>query len=75
MTISRLAITGAIVLNIPTLFATAALPATAVVISALVLATVGAALGAVTGWAIAGPAAEPAVGTIAASQRDERLAA
>ena len=75
MTISRLAIIGAIALNIPTIFAATALPAGAIVISVLVLAAVGASIGAVTGWAIARPAAEPVARDVAAPARAERLAA
>jgi membrane protein YqaA with SNARE-associated domain len=75
VTISRLAIIGAIALNIPTIFAATALSAGAVLISALVLAAVGAAVGAVTGWAIARPGAEPVARDVAAPVRAERLAA
>lgn len=52
MTISRLAIAGAIAFNIPTIFAASALPAGALVITALVMAVIGAVLGTVAGWAI-----------------------
>ena len=75
MNTSRLALAGAIVLNIPTIFAATVLPAGAVVISAIVLAALGAAIGAVTGWAIAAQAGEPATVTVAAPARTERLAA
>jgi membrane protein YqaA with SNARE-associated domain len=71
MTATRLAVAGALVLNIPTIFAATVLSAGAIVISAIVLAAIGAALGAVTGWAIAAPA-EPAV---VAAAVHERLAA
>jgi hypothetical protein len=72
MTPTRLAVAGALVLNIPTILAAGVLSAGAIVISTLVLAAIGAALGAVTGWAITSPAA-PA--TAAAAPADERLAA
>jgi membrane protein YqaA with SNARE-associated domain len=72
MTTTRLAVAGALVLNIPTLFAAAVLPAGAIVIAALALAAIGAALGAVTGWAITSPAEQAAV---AAAPAYERLAA
>jgi hypothetical protein len=75
MNTPRLAIVGAIALNIPTLFAATALSAGAVVISALVLAAVGAAIGALTGWAMATQPAEPAVGIVTVPARAERLAA
>jgi hypothetical protein len=73
MTATRLAVAGALVLNIPTISAASALPAGAVVISALVLAAIGAALGAVTGWAIAAPSAVAAAESAPAYA--ERLAA
>ena len=72
MTTTRLAVAGALVLNIPTIVAAAFLSAGAVVITAVVLAVVGAALGTVTGWAIA-PTAEET--TVAAAPAHERLAA
>jgi membrane protein YqaA with SNARE-associated domain len=53
MTISRLAAVGAIVLNVPMIFAASILSVGAVVLSVVLLATIGAALGAVTGWATA----------------------
>jgi len=73
MTATRLAVAGALALNIPTIFAASALSAGAVVISALVLAAIGAALGAVTGWAIAAPSAVAAAESAPAYA--ERLAA
>ncbi len=75
MTATRLAIAGALALNIPTVFAASALPAGAVVISALVLAAIGAAVGAVTGWAIAAPPAADATAVESAPAYAERLAA
>ncbi len=75
MTATRLAIAGALVLNIPTIFAASALPAGAVVISALVLAAIGAALGAVTAWAIAAPSAALASAVESSPAHAERLAA
>jgi membrane protein YqaA with SNARE-associated domain len=72
MTTTRLAIAGAIVLPIPALFAVTALSAGAVVTSVILLAAIGAVLGAATGWAIATPAE---AGVIAAAPAQERLAA
>jgi hypothetical protein len=72
MTTTRLAIAGALALNIPTLFAAAVLPAATIVIAALALAAIGAALGAVTGWAITSPAEQAA---LAVAPAHERLAA
>ena len=75
MTVTRFAIAGAIAATIPMLVAATTLSAGAVVISALVLAAIGAALGAVTAWAIESGATAVAVAA-AAPQRDaERLAA
>jgi len=71
MTATRLAIAGALILNIPAIFAATTLSAGAILISVVVLAAIGAALGAVTGWAIATPA-EP---TAIAVTEHERLAA
>jgi membrane protein YqaA with SNARE-associated domain len=71
MTATRLAVAGALILNIPTILAATALSAGAILISMVALATIGAALGAVTGWAIATPA-EP---TAIAVTEHERLAA
>jgi membrane protein YqaA with SNARE-associated domain len=53
MTTTRLAIIGAVALNVPTVFAAAVLPAGALAISAVALAATGAALGAMLGWGIA----------------------
>ena len=75
MTSNRLLIAGALVLNIPTVFAAAVLPAGAVVISALVLAAIGASLGAVTGWALAGPSAATETAAESSPAYAERLAA
>ncbi len=75
MTINRLALAGALVLNIPTIFAASVLPAGAVVISALVLAAIGASLGAVTGWAIAAPSGARATAAERSPAYAERLAA
>jgi membrane protein YqaA with SNARE-associated domain len=72
MTANRLAIAGALALNIPTIFAATAISAGAVVVMAVALAALGAALGAVTGWAIATPAEQTAV---AVAPAQERLAA
>jgi hypothetical protein len=73
MTISRFAIAGAAVLNVPTLVAASALPTSAVVLGAVFLAAAGAALGAITGWAIIGridaAVATPAIAEAATVQR------
>jgi hypothetical protein len=74
MTVTRLAIAGAIVLNVPTLIAATALSPGALVLSALVLAAIGAALGAVTAWGTQSVRVTPPA--VAAPRRDtERLAA
>lgn len=75
MTSNRLALAGALVLNIPTIFAAAVLPAGAVVISALVLAAIGASLGAVTGRALAAPSAAAETAAESSPAYAERLAA
>ena len=76
MTVTRLAVAGAILLNIPTLVAATALSAGAIVITALVLAMIGATLGAVTAWALEPAAAAAVPATVAAPRRDaERIAA
>ena len=54
MTISRFAVSGALILSIPAVVAVTVLPGGAVAIAALVLAALGGALGAMTGWAIDG---------------------
>jgi membrane protein YqaA with SNARE-associated domain len=74
MTVTRSAAAGALVLNLPTLFAAAALPAAAVAISAFALAAVGAALGALTRWAISHRIDEAVAASTGASGI-ERLAA
>jgi hypothetical protein len=48
---SKSALSGAVLLNVPTLVAAAFLPAAAVVVMALALAVLGAALGWLVGWA------------------------
>jgi hypothetical protein len=76
MTITRFAVAGAIAATIPMLFAATTLSAGAVVISALVLGAIGAALGAVTAWAIeSGAGAAVAVAATAPQHDAERLAA
>jgi membrane protein YqaA with SNARE-associated domain len=75
MTTTRLALAAALVLNIPTIFAASVLPAAAIVISALVLAAIGASLGAVTGWALAAPSAARATAAESVPAYAERLAA
>jgi hypothetical protein len=74
MTTSRLAIVGAIAFNIPTIFAAAALPASAVAIAAVGLAVIGAGLGTVTGWAITSQI-DAAVAQVRPAPVAERLAA
>jgi membrane protein YqaA with SNARE-associated domain len=71
MTATRVAVAGALILNVPTVFAATTLSAGAILISVVVLAAIGAALGAVTGWAITTPA-EP---TAVVATEHERLAA
>jgi hypothetical protein len=76
MTISRLAAAGAIVLNVPMIFAASILPVGAVALSVVLLAAIGAALGAVTAWAISTqPEPAPAAATPMAPARAERIAA
>ncbi len=76
MTISRLAATGAIVLNVPIIFAASIMPVSAIVLSVILLAAIGAALGAVTGWAISTqPETAPAAATRKAHASTERIAA
>jgi O-antigen ligase len=57
MTPTPTAIGGAIALNVPTIAAVTLIPLGALLIGGVVLALLGAALGAATGWAIA-PAAD-----------------
>ena len=52
MTTTRFALIGAAALNVPTIFAATVLPAGALMLSAVVLAATGAALGAMLGWGI-----------------------
>jgi membrane protein YqaA with SNARE-associated domain len=52
MTLLRFALTGAVLFNLPNLFAVSVLPASAVALSVVLLAVAGAALGAMIGWAI-----------------------
>ncbi len=76
MTISRLAATGAIVLNVPMIFAASIMPVGAIVLSVILLAAIGAALGAVTGWAISTqPETALAAATPVAPAGTERIAA
>jgi hypothetical protein len=75
MTITRFAVAGAILLNVPTLAAASALPALSVAVSALVLAFLGAALGGVTGWAILRRDEGAVTAVSPASRADDRLAA
>ena len=76
MAISRLAATGAIVLKVPMIFGASILPVGAIVLSVILLAALGAALGAVTGWAIS-PQPETALAaeTPVAPAGTERIAA
>jgi hypothetical protein len=53
MTTTRFALIGAAALNVPTIFAATVLPLGALILSAVVLAATGAALGAMLGWGIA----------------------
>jgi hypothetical protein len=75
MTITRFAVAGAVLLNVPTLAAASALPALSIVVSALVLAVLGAALGAVTGLAILRHDEGAAAAVSPASRDAERIAA
>jgi membrane protein YqaA with SNARE-associated domain len=76
MTTFRLATAGAIVLNLPMIFAAATLPVAAATLSMVLLAAIGAALGAVTAWAISTqPEPVPAAATPVAPNDAERIAA
>ena len=76
MTISRLAATGAIVLNVPMIFAASIVPVSTVALSVVLLSAIGAALGAVTGWAISTrPETTLTAETQAAPANTERIAA
>jgi hypothetical protein len=55
MTINQTAGAGAIALNIPTLVAAAFLPALPLLVTAVALAAIGAALGALVGWSYQTP--------------------
>jgi hypothetical protein len=72
MTVNQTAIVGAIALNVPTLAAAAFLPAVPLAVMAVALATLGAALGALVGWAIQ---PEPEVAVASWAEVEERLAA
>ncbi len=76
MTISRLAATGAIALNVPMIFVVSILPVGAIVLSVILLAAIGAVLGAVTGWAISTqPEPALAAATPVAPAGTDRIAA
>ena len=76
MTIPRLAAAGAIVLNVPMIFAASILSVAAVALSVTLLAAIGAALGAVTAWAISTqPETAPTAETPVAPTDAERIAA
>jgi hypothetical protein len=76
MTNSRLAAAGAIVLNLPMIFAASTLSVAAATLSVVLLAAIGAALGAVTAWAISTqPEPVPAAATPVAPTGAERIAA
>jgi membrane protein YqaA with SNARE-associated domain len=74
MTVTRSAAAGALLLNLPTVFAATALPAAALATSAFALAAAGAALGALTWWAISHRVDE-AVAESTEAHGGERLAA
>ena len=72
MTITRTAITGALAINVPSIYWAAVLPTAALVISVVTLAGIGALLGAFTGYAvITGDEPEARI----MPELDERLAA
>jgi len=73
VTATRTAIGGALALNVPSVYAATVLPPDAVAISTAALAATGAALGAITGGAIAPQPSTPA-GVLHHDRRD-RLAA
>jgi hypothetical protein len=73
VTATRTAIGGALALNVPSVYAATVLPPDAVVISTVALAAIGAALGAITGGAIAPQPSTPAV--VFHLDRRDRLAA
>jgi hypothetical protein len=76
MTITRPAAAGAIVLNLPMIFAAPILSVGAGALSVILLAVIGAALGAVTAWAISTqPEPAPAAATPVAPTGAERIAA
>ncbi len=76
MTNSRLAAAGAIVLNVPMIFAASILSVAAIVLSVVLLSSIGAALGAVTAWAISPqPETAPAAATPVTPAGAERIAA
>jgi membrane protein YqaA with SNARE-associated domain len=76
MTIHHLAAAGAIVLNAPIMFAASALSVGALAVSVVLLAAIGAALGAITAWAISTqPETVAADTTTLAPARAERIAA
>jgi hypothetical protein len=52
MTVTRTAFTGALAINVPSIYWATLLPTGAVVIGILALAAIGALLGAFTGWAV-----------------------
>jgi hypothetical protein len=69
----RTAIGGALALNVPSVYAATVFPPDAVAISTVAVAATGAALGAITGGAIAPQSSTPAV--VHNLDRCERLAA
>ena len=76
MTVARSAGAGALILNVPTIAAATALPASAVILAAVVLAMLGATLGAVTEWGTAGGGAvEPARTAERPAADSQRIAA
>jgi hypothetical protein len=73
MTATRTAIGGALALNVPSVYAATALPPSAVAISTIALAAIGATLGAITGGAITSQPSTPAA--VYHLDRRDRLAA
>ena len=73
MTATRTATGGALAPNVPSVYAATVLPPDAVAVSTVALAATGAALGAITGGAIAPQPSTPAV--VHPLDRRDRLAA
>lgn len=74
-TTARSAVAGALVLNLPSVYWAFVLPAPAAVAAATLLAILGAALGAIAGWALEAPR-RPELRAVRAPARErDRLAA